>query len=61
MNSTLDLAASNDDSLYGKECRTAGWGMTKAYGHRSAVLLKAVTMNGSKSIFFFTNSVILKS
>ena len=50
MNSTLDLAASNDDSLYGKECLTAGWGMTKKHGYRSAVLLKAITMKGSKVI-----------
>ena len=36
MNSKKDLAASSDDSLYGKECLTAGWGLTTRNGHRSA-------------------------
>ena len=48
MNSSKGLAASNDDSLYGQECLTAGWGRTNDRGQRSAVLLKAITMNGSK-------------
>ena len=51
MNFSKDLAASNDNSLYGKECMTAGWGKTSDGGPRSAVLLKAITMNGSKSNF----------
>lgn len=45
-----ELADSADDSLYGKECLTAGWGLTKTYGLRSAVLQKATTMNGFKII-----------
>lgn len=45
-----ELAKLNDESLYGSKCLTAGWGLTRTNGHRSAVLRKAVTMNGSKKI-----------
>ena len=47
-----ELAKLNDESLYGSKCLTAGWGLTRTNGHRSAVLRKAVTMNGSKKISF---------
>ena len=55
-----ELAGLNDESLFGSKCLTAGWGLTRTNGHRSAVLRKAVTMNGSKKYFIYSENFITK-
>ena len=55
-----EVAGLNDESLFGSKCLTAGWGLTRTNGHRSAVLRKAVTMTGSKKYFIYSENFITK-
>ena len=51
-----ELAQFNNESLFGSKCLTAGWGLTRTNGHRSAVLRKAITIHGSKKYFLYSET-----